>query len=126
MVGEAPEDHAEWPTAFQPRVGQGMDAWIASDEDEVVGGRVDEEHFIAGSFWKAIDGANNLPASLPQSDDDRLTDVIVREQRQADHDYRRRLRYSAPSRSIWAPTRSCSVYSASISAGFCSAYARAR
>ena len=86
------------------------------EEDSALLSGMGEELFVVVPLAEDVHGTHHVPTFLSEGVYDRLTDVVIREERKASHyGPDRRLRYSTRSRSIWPSTSAPSAKSASIS-----------
>ena len=76
----------------EPVHGDRVDSLVARDEDEALIRRVLEDDGVVDALAQSIDRPSDPPPFTQEPVDDRLTDVVVREEREASGHYRRACR----------------------------------
>jgi hypothetical protein len=81
-----PAQHAAERSAFaEPALRNLLRRLVAGDEDAALIRGMSEENLVVGALREHIDGANDVPASVSQTLDDLLTDMVVCEEREPGH-----------------------------------------
>jgi hypothetical protein len=86
VVSLRPAQHStEGATLLEPALRNPLSRLVAGDEDAILSRGVCEKNLVVGALREHIDGANDIPASVSQTLDDLLTDMVVREEREPGH-----------------------------------------